>query len=197
MRHELPPLPYAKDALQPYMSAETLEYHHGKHHKAYVDTLNKLIEGTEYQDMALEDIIRKSEGKIFNNAAQVWNHTFFWNCMGPGCGGEPSGELAQALVKSFKHFGEFKRQFSEAAINQFGTGWAWLVQKADGSLAARASEDADNPLTTDETPLLTLDVWEHAYYIDYRNERPKFVEAFWSVVNWDFVNANFVGKRQR
>ena len=195
MKHELPPLPYAKDALQPYMSAETLEYHHGKHHKTYVDTLNKLIEGTEYQDMALEDIIRKSEGKIFNNAAQVWNHTFFWKCMGPGCGGEPSGELAEALRKSFTHFGEFKRQFSEAAINQFGTGWAWLVKKADGSLAARASEDADNPLTTNETPLLTLDVWEHAYYIDYRNERPKFVEAFWSIVNWDFVNANFVGKR--
>jgi len=190
MAIELPPLPYDRTALEPHMSAETLDYHHGKHHKAYVDNLNKMIEGTELADAALVDIIRKAQGPMFNNAAQVWNHTFFWNCMKPAGGGEPGGALADAINKSFGSFAAFKEQFTDTAIKTFGSGWAWLVQRADGSLALVSTSNANTPITGDDTPLLTCDVWEHAYYIDYRNARPKFLEAFWNLVNWDFIASN-------
>jgi Fe-Mn family superoxide dismutase len=190
MEHKLPELPYARDALAPRISGETLDYHHGKHHKAYVDNLNKLIKDTEFQEMPLEDIIRKASGGIFNNAAQVWNHTFYWNCLSPDGGGEPAGELAAAIKRSFGSFDAFKEQFSSAAATRFGSGWAWLVQNADGSLAVESTPNAENPLTGGKKPLLTCDVWEHAYYIDYRNARPRYVEAFWNLVNWDFVAAN-------
>lgn len=190
MAFELPPLPYDRAALEPHISAETLDYHHGKHHKAYVDNLNKMIEGTEFASMPLEDIIRKSQGPVFNNAAQVWNHTFFWNCMAPNGGGEPSGKLADAISQAFGSFAAFKEQFTDVAIKTFGSGWAWLVQRPDGSLALVSTSNANTPLTGEDTPLLTCDVWEHAYYIDYRNARPKFVEAFWNVVNWNFVASN-------
>lgn len=192
MTHELPPLPYAKDALQPYMSAETLEYHHDKHHAAYVANLNKLIPGTEFENMPLEEIIRKASGGIFNNAAQVWNHTFFWNCLAPNAGGEPSGTLADAIRRDFGSFGEFKDRFSNAAVTQFGSGWAWLVRNPDGRLSVESTSNAMNPLHEgNRKALLTCDVWEHAYYIDYRNARPKFVEAFWNLVNWPFVAEQF------
>ncbi len=190
MEHKFPELPYAKDALAPHISEETLEYHYGKHHKAYVDNLNKLIPGTEFEDLPLEDIIKKATGGTFNNAAQVWNHTFYWNCLSPKGGGEPSGELAAAVNKNFGSFDAFKEQFAKAATTQFGSGWAWLVKNWDGSLAIEATPNAENPLKTGKKPLLTCDVWEHAYYIDYRNARPKYVEAFWWLVNWDFVAAN-------
>ena len=190
MAIELPPLPYDRAALEPHISAETLDYHHGKHHKAYVDNLNKMIEGTEFADMPLVEIIRKSQGGMFNNAAQVWNHTFFWNCMSPNGGGEPTGPLAEGINKAFGDFATFKAQFSETAIKTFGSGWAWLVQRPDGALALVSTSNANTPLTGEDTPLLTCDVWEHAYYIDYRNARPKFVEAFWNTVNWEFVASN-------
>ncbi|HFQ92139.1 MAG TPA: superoxide dismutase [Fe] [Chromatiales bacterium] len=193
MEHTLPELPYSKDALEPHISAETLEYHYGKHHQTYVTNLNKLIPGTEFEDMSLEDIIRKSSGGIFNNAAQVWNHTFYWNCLSPNGGGAPGGDLAAAIDKAFGSFEEFKSQFSQTAITTFGSGWAWLVKNADGSLALVSTSNAGCPLTADQTPLLTCDVWEHAYYIDYRNARPQYVEHFWNLVNWDFVAANFAG----
>ena len=193
MEHTLPELPYSKDALEPHISAETLEYHYGKHHQTYVTNLNKLIPGTEFEDMSLEDIIRKSSGGIFNNAAQVWNHTFYWNCLSPNGGGAPGGGLAAAIDKAFGSFEEFKSQFSQTAITTFGSGWAWLVKNADGSLALVSTSNAGCPLTADQTPLLTCDVWEHAYYIDYRNARPQYVEHFWNLVNWDFVAANFAG----
>ena len=186
--HTLPPLPYAKDALSPTISAETLEYHYGKHHQAYVDNLNKLVPGTEFETLPLEEIVRKAQpGAIFNNAAQVWNHSFYWNCLKPKGGGEPTGALAAAIVKGFGNFAAFKQQFSQAAATQFGSGWAWLVKKKDGTLAIVQTGNAGNPMTSGDTPVLTCDVWEHAYYIDYRNARPKYVEAFWSLVNWDFV----------
>jgi Fe-Mn family superoxide dismutase len=192
MKHELPPLPYAKNALEPHMSAETLEYHHGKHHQAYVTKLNELIPGTEFENMSLEEIVKKSSGAIFNQSAQVWNHTFFWNCLSPNGGGAPKGKLAEAIDKSFGSLDAFKKAFAEQAVGQFGSGWAWLVKKADGSLEVRKSANADTPLTdASVTPLLTCDVWEHAYYIDYRNARPKFVEGFWNLVNWDFAEKNF------
>ena len=190
MEHKLPELPYAGDALAPHISAETIEYHYGKHHKAYVDNLNRLIPGTEFEKMSLEDIIKKSSGGIFNNAAQLWNHTFYWNCLSPRGGAEPSGELARAIAKSFGSFAKFKEQFTGAAVTQFGSGWAWLVKNPDGSLAVEATSNAGNPLKEGKKPLLTCDVWEHAYYIDYRNARAKYVEAFWELVNWDFVNKN-------
>lgn len=190
MAFELPPLPYDRSALEPHISAETLDFHHGKHHKAYVDNLNKLIEGTEFADMDLVEIIRKSQGGIFNNAAQVWNHTFYWNCMAPNAGGEPTGALAQAIGKAFGDFAKFKEQFGETAVKTFGSGWAWLVQRPDGALAIVSTSNANNPLTGDDTPLMTCDVWEHAYYVDYRNARPKYVESFWNLVNWDFVASN-------
>ncbi|MDQ3510451.1 MAG: superoxide dismutase [Fe] [Pseudomonadota bacterium] len=190
MAIELPPLPYDRAALEPHISGETLDFHYGKHHKAYVDNLNKLIEGTQFADLSLEDIIRKSQGGMFNNAAQVWNHTFYWNCMKPDGGGEPSGKLLEAIEKTFGDFASFKEQFSDNAVKTFGSGWGWLVQRPDGSVALVSTSNAATPLTGEDTPLLTCDVWEHAYYIDYRNARPKYVESFWNLVNWDFVASN-------
>ncbi len=187
MEHKLPDLPFAKDALVPYMSAETLEYHWGKHHAAYVANLNKLIPGTEFEEASLEEIIRRATGPVFNNAAQVWNHTFFWNCLSPKGGGEPSGKLADALRSQFGSFAQFKEQFTAAAVGHFGSGWAWLSRDRDGKLVVESTLNAMNPLQQGRVPLLTCDVWEHAYYIDYRNARAKFVEAFWNLVHWDYV----------
>ncbi len=193
MEHQLPPLPYPKDALAPHMSAETFEYHHGKHHQAYVTNLNNLIKGTEYENKSLEDIIKTAPaGGIFNNAAQVWNHTFFWNCMKPGGGGTPSGALAEAINKKWGSYDEFKKAFLASAVGNFGSGWTWLVKKPDGSVDIVNTSNAATPLTTADKPLLTIDVWEHAYYIDYRNARPKFVETFLEhLVNWSFAEANY------
>jgi len=191
MEHKLPELPYAKDALAPTISAETLEYHYGKHHNTYVVNLNKLIPGTEFENLSLEDIVKKSSGGIFNNAAQVWNHTFYWHCLSPKGGGEPSGALADAINKSFGSFASFKEKFSATAIGTFGSGWGWLVKNNDGSLALESTSNAGTPLKDGKQALLTCDVWEHAYYIDYRNARPNYVEAFWKLVNWDFVSQNF------
>lgn len=190
--HELPKLPYAEDALQPYISKETLEYHYGKHHKAYVDNLNKLIPGTEFENMSLEETIMKSkQGPIFNNAAQVWNHTFYWHCMTPKSAGEPSDKLADAIKKTFKSFEDFKKLFSETAIKTFGSGWAWLVKNNKGDLEIISTSNAGTPMTDHKKALLTCDVWEHAYYIDYRNLRPSYVDNFWKIVNWDFVAKEF------
>jgi superoxide dismutase, Fe-Mn family len=191
MEHTLPPLPYAKDALQPHISAETLEFHYGKHHQAYVTNLNNLIKGTEFENASLEEIIKKSSGGIFNNSAQVWNHTFFWNCMAPNAGGAPTGAVADAINKKWGSFDKFKEEFTKSCVTNFGSGWTWLVKKADGSVDIVNTSNAGTPLTSADKPLLTCDVWEHAYYIDYRNARPKFVEAFWNIVNWDFVAKNF------
>lgn len=191
MPFTLPDLPYPKNALEPHISEETLEYHYGKHHKSYVDKLNGLVEGTEDAEKSLEEIIHSSTGKLFNNAAQVWNHTFYWNCMSPDGGGEPTGALADAIDRDFGSFGNFRDKFSQCAIGNFGSGWTWLVQNTDGSLALVNTDDAETPITRDANPLLTCDVWEHAYYIDYRNARPKYVEAFWNLVNWDFVSQQF------
>ena len=190
MAIELPALPYDRTALEPHISGETIDFHYGKHHQAYVTNLNKMIEGTEFADMSLEDIIRKSQGGMFNNAAQVWNHTFYWNCLSPNGGGEPTGKLADAINAAFGDFAKFKEQFSDTAVKTFGSGWGWLVQRADGSLALASTPNAATPLTGEDTPLLTCDVWEHAYYIDYRNARPKYLDAFWNLVNWDFVAGN-------
>ncbi len=190
MAFELPPLPYPKDALQPHISAETLEYHHGKHHQTYVTKLNALIEGTEFANATLEDIIKKSSGGLFNNAAQVWNHTFYWNCLSPNGGGEPTGAIADRIQSRFGGFENFKNQFTDTAVNTFGSGWAWLVSNPDGSIEIVSTSNAGTPMTAGQTALLTCDVWEHAYYIDYRNARPKYLEAFWQLVNWDFVNQN-------
>ena len=184
-----PELPYPREALEPHMSRETLDYHYGKHHKAYVDTGNKLIAGTEFENMSIEDIVKKSSGKIFNNAAQVWNHTFFWHCLTPNAGA-PGKKLTDALVKAFGGVDDFKKQFTEVAAGTFGSGWAWLVQNSDGSLEIVSTIGAGNPMTDGKKPLLTCDVWEHAYYIDYRNARPTYLEHFWALVNWDFVEAN-------
>ena len=191
MQHQLPALPYAMDALQPHISKETLEYHYGKHHQAYVTNLNNLIKGTEFESMSLEDIIRKSSGGVFNNAAQIWNHTFYWHSLSPNGGGKPGGELARAIDARFGSFDEFKKQFSAAAVGTFGSGWAWLVKNPDGSVGIESTSNAATPLTTDRKPLLTCDVWEHAYYIDYRNRRPDYVAAFWNLVNWEFAAKNF------
>ncbi len=191
MAHELPALPYAKDALQPHISAETLEYHYGKHHNAYVTNLNNLIKGTDFETLSLEDIVLKSSGGIFNNAAQVWNHTFYWNCLSPNGGGEPAGALADAINAKFGSFAAFKEEFSKCAVGTFGSGWAWLVKNADGSVELMSTSNAGTPMTSGKTALLTCDVWEHAYYIDYRNLRPKYVEAFWNLVNWDFASAQY------
>jgi Fe-Mn family superoxide dismutase len=191
MAFELPPLPYAKDALEPTISAETLEFHYGKHHQTYVTNLNNLVPGTEFEGASLEDIITKASGGIFNNAAQVWNHTFYWNCMTPNASGAPTGELAAAIDSTFGSFDAFKEEFSKSAATNFGSGWTWLVKNADGSIAIVNTSNAGCPLTEGQTPLLTVDVWEHAYYIDFRNARPKYLEAFWGLVNWDFVAANY------
>jgi superoxide dismutase, Fe-Mn family len=190
MAFTLPELPYAKDALAPHISAETLEYHHGKHHAAYVNNLNKLIEGKPEADKSLEEIIKTSEGGIFNNAAQIWNHTFYWSSMKPNGGGLPTGDLADAITRDFGSFEKFAEQFTAAATTQFGSGWAWLVV-ADGKLSVTKTGNADLPLKHGQTALLTIDVWEHAYYIDYRNLRPKYIETFLkSLANWDFAAEN-------
>ncbi|MCZ7563713.1 MAG: superoxide dismutase [Fe] [Burkholderiales bacterium] len=193
MEHKLPALPYAMDALRPHVSKETFEYHYGKHHQAYVTNLNNLIKGTEFESLALEDIVRKAPaGGVFNNAAQVWNHTFFWNSMKPGGGGQAGGALGAAIGKKWGGFDAFKDAFAKSAVGNFGSGWTWLVKKADGSVDIANTSNAGTPLTTSDKPLLTIDVWEHAYYIDYRNARPKFVETFLaSLANWDFASANF------
>lgn len=192
MEHTLPALPYAKDALAPHLSEETLEYHYGKHHNAYVTNLNKLIPGTEFENSSLEEIIKKASGGVYNNAAQIWNHTFFWNCMKPNGGAAPTGALADAINAKWGSYDDFKAAFQASAAGNFGSGWTWLVKKADGSVDIVNMGAAGTPLTTGDTPLLCIDVWEHAYYIDYRNARPKFVETFLtSLVNWDFASANF------
>lgn len=191
MTHQLPPLPYEINALAPHISAETLEFHHGKHHQTYVTNLNNLIPGTEFENLSLEEIVKTSSGGIFNNAAQIWNHTFYWNSLSPTGGGEPTGALADAINATFGSFANFKAEFTKTAVTTFGSGWAWLVKNADGSLALVSTSNAATPLTTGQTPLLTCDVWEHAYYIDFRNARPKYLEAFWSLVNWEFAAANF------
>jgi len=190
MAFELPPLPYAQDALEPYMSAETLEYHYGKHHKTYVDNLNKAVAGTPDENATLEEIILKAEGPLFNNSAQVWNHTFFWNCLTPGGGGAPTGAVAERIDADLGGYDEFRTKLAEAGATQFGSGWAWLVEK-DGKLDIMKTPNADLPMKHGAKALFTIDVWEHAYYIDYRNARPKYLETVLdSLVNWDFVNQN-------
>ena len=191
MAFELPALPYPKNRLVPHISEETLEFHYGKHHQTYVTNLNNLVPGTEFEGMSLEEIIMKSSGPIFNNAAQVWNHTFYWNSLAPSAGGAPTGDLAAAIDAQFGSFEKFKEEFTKCAVTTFGSGWAWLVKNADGSLALVSTSNAGCPLTTVQKPLLTCDVWEHAYYIDFRNARPAYLEAFWALVNWDFAAANF------
>ncbi|ABO89477.1 MULTISPECIES: superoxide dismutase [Fe] [Aeromonas] len=191
MAFELPALPYAINALEPHISQETLEYHHGKHHNTYVVNLNNLVPGTEFEGKSLEEIIKTSTGGIFNNAAQIWNHTFYWHCLSPNGGNEPTGALADAINKAFGSFAEFKDAFTKSAIGNFGSSWTWLVKKADGSLAIVNTSNAGCPLTeAGTTPLLTVDLWEHAYYIDFRNLRPKYMETFWTLVNWEFVAKN-------
>ncbi len=193
---ELPPLPYAQDALSPRISAETLSFHWGKHHRAYVNNLNQLIPGTEFEKMDLESIIRKSSGKIFNNAAQVWNHTFYWNCLAPQAGGAPAGALAKGITEQFGSFEEFQKQFSAAAVGTFGSGWAWLAKKPAGGLEIRSTSNAEPAFLNGDVPLITCDVWEHAYYIDYRNDRAAYVKAYWDLVNWDFAGANFESRKK-
>lgn len=190
MTFQLPELPFDMNALAPHISPETLEYHHGKHHAAYVNNLNNLIAGTEFEGMELEEIIKKSNGGVFNNAAQTYNHTFFWDCLSPNGGGAPSGKVLDEINAAFGSFEEFKSKFSTSAATLFGAGWAWLVKNADGKLEIVQKANAGTPLTDGTTPILTLDVWEHAYYIDYRNARPKFIEHFWELVNWDFAAKN-------
>ena len=192
MEHKLPPLPYAIDALAPQYSQEAFEYHYGKHHNAYVVNLNNLQKNTEFEAMTLEEIVKKSSGGIYNNAAQTWNHTFFWSCMKPAGGGEPTGSLADAINAKFGSYAEFKEAFVKSAVGNFGSGWTWLVKKPDGTVDIVNTGPAGTPVTTADKALLTVDVWEHAYYIDYRNARPKFVETFLSdLVNWEFAQANF------
>ena len=191
MVHELPTLPYERDALAPVISRETLDYHYGKHHQTYVTNLNNLITGTEYENSTLEEIIRSGDGGIFNNAAQVWNHTFYWNCLSPDGGGEPGGALADAMTTRFGSFDAFREVFTKSAATNFGSGWTWLVKNADGELDVVNTSNAGNPMTDGLTPLLTIDVWEHAYYIDYRNARPQYLDEIWKIINWDFVSSNF------
>ncbi|MBA5607551.1 superoxide dismutase [Fe] [Duganella sp. FT3S] len=191
MEHTLPPLPYAMDALAPHISKETLEYHYGKHHQAYVTNLNNLIKGTEFENLSLEEIIKKSSGGVFNNAAQVWNHTFYWNGLTPAGKGAPSGALADAINAKWGSFDKFKEEFTKSCVGNFGSSWTWLVKKADGSVDIVNTSNAATPLTTADKALLTCDLWEHAYYIDYRNLRAKYVETFFALANWDFAAANF------
>lgn len=190
MTHKLPELPYAMDALQPHISKETLEYHYGKHHNAYVTNLNNLIHGTEFEDLSLEDIIKKAPvGGLFNNSAQVWNHSFYWNCLSPNGGGTPTGKLLDVIKESFGSFDEFKEKFTKSAVTNFGSGWTWLINGGNG-LEIINTSNAGTALTSGKTALLTCDVWEHAYYVDYRNARPKYVDAFWNLANWNFVEGN-------
>ncbi len=194
MSFELPALPFESNALEPHISAETLSFHHGKHHATYVTNLNNLVPGTEFEGKSLEEIITSAPaGGVFNNAAQIWNHTFYWNSLSPNGGGEPGGALADAINKAFGSFDEFKAKFSTSAATNFGSGWTWLVKNADGSVEIVNTSNAGCPLTDGKTPLLTCDVWEHAYYVDYRNARPKYVEAFWNLANWDFAAQNYAG----
>jgi superoxide dismutase, Fe-Mn family len=193
VQHQLPPLPYALDALQPHISRETLEYHYGKHHQAYVTNLNNLVKGSKFENASLEEIIRKSSGDIFNDAAQVWNHTFYWRCLSPKGGGEAKGALAEAISRKFGSFSAFKEAFSKSAVGNFGSGWTWLVKKADGTVDIVNTSNAATPLTGSDKPLLTCDVWEHAYYVDYRNRRPDYVAAVWNLVHWDFAAQNYAG----
>jgi superoxide dismutase, Fe-Mn family len=190
MAIELPALPYSNDALAPHISPETIEFHYGKHHNAYVTKLNGLIEGTEFASKSLEDIVKTSNGGMFNNAAQVWNHTFYWNCLSPSGGGEPTGDLADKINADFGSFAQFKEAFSNAAATNFGSGWTWVTKDSSGKLVIESTSNAGCPITEGKTPVLTIDVWEHAYYVDYRNARPKYIEAFWSLVNWDFMAKN-------
>lgn len=190
MEHKLPELPWSNDALAPHISPETIEYHYGKHHAAYVAKLNDAIKGTEFENMALEEIIVKSSGALFNNAAQVWNHTFYWNCLSPNGGGAPTGEILKAINAKWISFDKFKEAFSNSAATNFGSGWTWLVKDSAGKLDIVNTENAKCPLTSGQSAILTIDVWEHAYYVDYRNARPNYIQAFWNLVNWDFANAN-------
>jgi Fe-Mn family superoxide dismutase len=190
MAFTLPELPYSKDGLAPHISPETLDFHHGKHHNAYVTNLNNLTEGKPEAEKSVEDLVKTAEGGVFNNAAQIWNHTFYWNSMKPGGGGAPSGAIAEAITRDFGGFDAFKEQFTKAAATLFGSGWCWLVKGADGKLEITQTSNAASPLRDGKTPILTCDVWEHAYYVDYRNARPKYVEAWWNLVNWDFANKN-------
>jgi Fe-Mn family superoxide dismutase len=191
MAHELPALPYDRGALEPIISSETLDYHYGKHHQAYVTNLNNLIAGTDFENSSLEDIIKSADGGVFNNAAQVWNHTFYWNCLSPNGGGEPTGALADAIADRFGSFDAFRDEYIKSATGNFGSGWTWLVKTADGKVDIVNTSNAGNPMTDGLTPLMTIDVWEHAYYIDYRNARPKYLDEIWKIVNWDFVASNF------
>ena len=192
MAFELPALPYAIDALVPHISQETLEYHHGKHHATYVAKLNGLVEGTDLASKSLDEIIKSSNGPVFNNAAQIWNHTFYWNSLSPNGGGEATGALLEAINASFGSYADFVAKFNDSAVNNFGASWTWLVKNADGSLAIVNTSNAATPLTDDTiTPLMTVDLWEHAYYIDYRNVRPNYLKGFWALINWDFAAANF------
>ncbi|HET8790436.1 MAG TPA: Fe-Mn family superoxide dismutase [Modicisalibacter sp.] len=191
MAFELPALPFEKNALEPHISAETLEYHYGKHHQAYVTKLNDLTDGTADANKSLEEIIKSSSGGLFNQAAQVWNHTFYWHCLSPNGGGEPSGELGEAISAKFGSFDKFKNEFNTKAAGNFGSGWTWLIKTDDGGVDIVNTDDADTPIAHGQTPLLTIDVWEHAYYIDYRNARPKYLDAVWNVINWDFVAQNY------
>jgi len=190
MTFTLPELPYALDALAPHISQETLEYHYGKHHQTYVTNLNKLVEGTELATLSLEELVKSASGGVFNNAAQVWNHSFYWECLSPQGGGEPKGTLLDAITQAFGSFEAFKEQFTQAAVTTFGSGWAWLVKDTEGQLKITSTSNAENPMTSNLKPLLTCDVWEHAYYIDYRNRRPDYLNAFWALINWDFVASN-------
>jgi len=190
MTFTLPELPYSMDALAPHISKETLEYHYGKHHQTYVTNLNKLIEGTESATLSLEELVKSASGGVFNNAAQVWNHSFYWECLSPNGGGEPTGALLEAINQAFGSFAAFKEQFTQTSITTFGSGWGWLAQDAEGQLKIVSTSNAANPMTSGLTPLLTCDVWEHAYYIDYRNRRPDYLNAFWALVNWNFVASN-------
>lgn len=197
MKHELPPLPYDLDALTPFISKETLEFHHGKHHKAYVDTLNQLIEGTSLQNASLEELVMFSGAKVFNNAAQVWNHTFYWHCMRPSKGRDTQatpnigGSLGDAMKRDFHSPDKFKEHFAKACTTQFGSGWAWLCRDTEGKLSIEQTANAENPMRNGKIPLLVCDVWEHAYYVDYRNARAKYVDAFWNLINWEFVQKNY------
>ncbi len=191
MVHQLPELPYAKNSLAPHISEETINFHYCKHHQTYVNNLNKLIVGTEFENLPLDEIIRKASGGIFNNAAQIWNHTFYWRCLDPKGGGQAGGSLGQAINKAFGSYDDFRKQFTQAAVTLFGSGWAWLIKNKDGSVAIEQSGNAANPMTAGKLPLLTCDVWEHAYYIDYRNARADYVESFWKLVNWRFAEKNY------
>lgn len=191
MAFELPALPYAQDALEPHISAETLSFHYGKHHATYVAKLNGLVEGTDMADKTLEEVVKTSSGGVFNNAAQIWNHTFYWNSLSPNGGGEPTGALADAINAKWGSFAEFQTAFNDKAVNNFGSSWTWLVKNSDGSLDIVNTSNAATPITGDQTPLITVDLWEHAYYIDFRNARPTYLEAFWALANWEFASANF------